>query len=79
MLRRSCRSTSAQEWWRGGTPPAAVKAVAKLAEALPSRDAEVLAKALDVLPFSRASQQRAGLDIGARWDTLHAAAEPQIT
>ncbi len=58
---------------------AAGKAVAKLAEALPSRDAYALARALDVLPYSRASQQRAGLDIGTRWGTLHAAAEPEIT
>lgn len=63
----------------GRYTPAAAKAVAKLAEALPSRDADALARALDVLPYSRASQQRAGLDIGARWDTLHAAAEPAIT
>jgi len=63
----------------GRYTPAAAKAVAKLAEALPSRDADALARSLDVLPYSRASQQRAGLDIGARWDTLHAAAEPAIT
>lgn len=63
----------------GRYTPAAAKAVAKLAEALPSRDADALARSLDVLPYSRASQQRAGLDLGARWDTLHAAAEPTIT
>jgi hypothetical protein len=63
----------------GRYTPAAAKAVAKLAEALPSRDADALVRSLGVLPYSRASQQRAGLDIGARWATLHAAAEPAIT
>jgi hypothetical protein len=63
----------------GRYTPAAAKAVAKLAEALPSRDADALVRSLGVLPYSRASQQRAGLDIGARWDTLHEAAEPAIT
>lgn len=63
----------------GRYTPAAAKAVAKLAEALPSRDADALVRSLGVLPYSRASQQRAGLDIGARWDGLHEAAAPAIT
>lgn len=63
----------------GRYTPAAASAVAKLAEALPSREADNLAKSLGVLPYSRASQQRAGLDIGTRWGTLHVAAEPAIT
>lgn len=63
----------------GRYTPAAAKAAAKLAEALPSRDAEVLAKTLGVLPYSRASQQRAGVDVGTRWETLRPVAAPAIT
>jgi hypothetical protein len=62
----------------GRYTPAAAKAAAILAQAHPSREADTIAKALGVLPYSRSSQLRAGADIGTRWDTIRLDAEPGL-
>lgn len=54
----------------GRYTPAAAKASAKLAQALPSREADAVAKAMKVLPHSRSAQFRAGVALGAAWEGL---------
>lgn len=50
----------------GRYTPEAARAVATLAQALPSREADLVTEPLGVLPHSRSSQQRAGISVGSR-------------
>ena len=54
----------------GRYTPAAANASAHLAQALPSREADAVAKAMKVLPHSRSAQFRAGVALGAAWEGL---------
>lgn len=54
----------------GRFTPAAAKAVAVLAQALPSREADLVARTMQVLPYSRSAQFRAGVAIGSTWEAL---------
>ena len=50
--------------------PAAAVAFARLAQAMPSREAEATCKSLHVLPYSRSEHFRMGVEVGSRWDDL---------
>lgn len=54
----------------GRYTPAAANAAAHLAQALPSREADAVANAMNVLPHSRSAQFRAGVALGTAWDAL---------
>lgn len=54
----------------GRFTPAAAKAVAVLAQALPSREADLVARSMQVLPYSRSAQFRAGVALGSAWESL---------
>ncbi len=54
----------------GRYTPAAANASALLAQALPSREADAVAKAMKVLPHSRSAQFRAGVALDTAWEGL---------
>lgn len=54
----------------GRFTPAAAKSVAVLAQALPSREADLVARTMQVLPYSRSAQFRAGVAIGTAWEAM---------
>lgn len=58
--------------------PAAAIAFARLAQAMPSREAEATCESLHVLPYSRTEHFRMGVEVGSRWDDLRAEAEPTL-
>jgi hypothetical protein len=58
--------------------PAAAVAFARLAQAMPSREAEATCESLHVLPYSRSEHFRVGVEMGSRWDDLRDTAEPDL-
>lgn len=58
--------------------PAAAEGFARLAQAMPSREAEATCKSLHVLPYSRSEHFRVGVELGSRWDDLRDTAEPVL-
>jgi hypothetical protein len=59
----------------GRFTPAAALGFARMAQAMPSREAEATCEALHVLPYSRTEHFRMGVEMGSRWDDLRAKAE----
>ena len=62
----------------GRFTPAAAKAVAVLAQALPSREADLVARSMRVLPYSRSAQFRAGVAIGTTWENMPDATKAKV-
>lgn len=58
--------------------PAAAVAFARLAQSMPSREAEATCESLHVLPYSRSEHFRVGVEVGSRWDSLRDAFEPSL-
>ena len=54
----------------GRYTPATAKALAALAQAMPSREAELVANALGVMPYSRSTYLRSGNELGTLWEEL---------
>lgn len=54
----------------GRYTPAAAVGFARLAQAMPSREAEATCESLSVLPYSRSSHFRVGDEIGTRWEEI---------
>lgn len=62
----------------GRFTPAAALGFARMAQAMPSREAEATCESLHVLPYSRTEHFRMGVELGSRWDELRAKAEPVL-
>ena len=62
----------------GRYTPAAAALAAALAQEMPSRSADLVCRSAGVLPHSRASQQRVGVELGERWETLRPEAEAEL-
>jgi hypothetical protein len=58
--------------------PAAALGFARLAQAMPSREAEATCESLHVLPYSRSEHFRVGVEFGSRWDELREQHEPVL-
>jgi hypothetical protein len=58
--------------------PAAAVGMARLAQAMPSREAEATCESLHVLPYSRSEHFRMGVEMGGRWDDTRDLAEPVL-
>lgn len=58
--------------------PAAAVAFARLAQAMPSREAEATCESLHVLPYSRSEHFRMGVEMGSRWDDLRDKVESSL-
>jgi hypothetical protein len=62
----------------GRYTPAAAEGFARVGQAVPSREAELMCKPLGVLPFSRSSHFRVGVAVGERWEQLRDEIEPEL-
>lgn len=62
----------------GRYTPAAAEGLARVAQAVPSREAETMCESLGVLPVSRSAHFRVGVSVGGRWDELRDEVEPQL-
>jgi hypothetical protein len=62
----------------GRYTPAAARLAAALAAEMPSRSADVVCRSAGVLPHSRVSQQRVGIQLGERWEVLRPEAEAAL-
>lgn len=62
----------------GRYTPAAGKLASLLAQEMPSRSADMVCQSAGVLPHSRASQERVGVELGKRWEVLRDHAEPDL-
>ena len=58
--------------------PAAAVAFARLAQAMPSREAEATCESLHVLPYSRSEHFRVGVEMGSRWDDVRDKVESDL-
>jgi len=58
--------------------PAAALAFARMAQAMPSREAEATCESLHVLPYSRSEHFRLGVEMGSRWDELRDEVEANL-
>lgn len=58
--------------------PAAALGFARLAQAMPSREAEATCESLHVLPYSRSEHFRIGVEMGSRWHELRDQQEPML-
>jgi hypothetical protein len=62
----------------GRYTPAAAVGFARLAQAMPSREAEATCESLGVLPFSRSSHFRVGDEVGSRWEDVRHGIEADL-
>jgi hypothetical protein len=60
----------------GRFTPAAAEGLARVAQAIPSREAETMCASLGVLPVSRSTHFRVGVSVGGRWEELRDEVEP---
>lgn len=58
--------------------PAAALGFGRLAQAMPSREAEATCESLHVLPYSRSEHFRVGVELGSRWEDLRNRVEPVL-
>ena len=62
----------------GRYTPAAAVGFARLAQAMPSREAEATCESLSVLPYSRSSHFRVGDEMGSRWEEVRNGIEGEL-
>lgn len=62
----------------GQYTPAAARVAAALAQETTSRSAEVICQSAGILPHSRSSQQKIGIELGKRWEVLRPEAESEL-
>jgi hypothetical protein len=62
----------------GRYTPAAAEGLARIAQTVPSREAEPMCASLGVLPISRSAHFRVGVSVGERWEALRDEVEPRL-
>lgn len=62
----------------GRYTPAAAVGLAHMNQAMPSREADEVARSLGVLPYSRSAQHRGATAMGERWASLEATAASEL-